>query len=66
MIDLCYEYLFGRCIWLYVIIMSRTRFKVNLPSTLLSSEKDKNTVISKTLEIGRFNIYEMYKEYVQN
>ena len=29
MIELCCEYLSVRCIWLYVIIMSRTSFRVN-------------------------------------
>ena len=29
MIKLCYEYLPVRCIWLYVMIMSRTIFRVN-------------------------------------
>ena len=29
MIELCCEYLSVRCIWLYVFIMSRTRFRVN-------------------------------------
>ena len=29
MIELCYENLSVRCIWLYVLIMSRTRFRVN-------------------------------------
>ena len=30
MIDLCCEYLSSWCIWLYVLIMSRTNFRVNL------------------------------------
>ena len=30
MIELCCEYLFVQCIWLYVIIMSCTFFRVNL------------------------------------
>ena len=29
MIELCSEYLSVRCIWLYLLIMSRTRFRVN-------------------------------------
>ena len=29
MIELRFEYLSVRCIWLYVLIMSRTRFRVN-------------------------------------
>ena len=29
MIELCYEYLSVRCILLYVLVMSRTRFRVN-------------------------------------
>ena len=29
MIELCSEYLSVRCIWLYVLVMSRTRFRVN-------------------------------------
>ena len=28
-LSLCYEYLSAWCIWLYVLIMSRTRFRVN-------------------------------------
>ena len=28
-IDPCCEYLFVRCIWLYVLLMSRTRFRMN-------------------------------------
>ena len=32
MIELCCEYLSVRCNWLYVIIMSSTRFRVNLHS----------------------------------
>ena len=31
-LDLCREYLFVRYIWLYVLIISCTRFKVNLHS----------------------------------
>ena len=33
MIELCFEYLSVRYIWLYVFIMSRTRFIVNPHST---------------------------------
>ena len=33
-IELCCEYLSVQCIWLYVIFMSRMRFKVNLHSVL--------------------------------
>ena len=29
MSELCSEYLSVRCIWLYVFVMSRTRFRVN-------------------------------------
>ena len=29
MIELCCEYLSVQCNWLYVLVMSRTRFKVN-------------------------------------
>ena len=32
MIELCYEYLSVQCIWLYVIIMSRMCFRMNLHS----------------------------------
>ena len=32
MIELCCEYLSVRCIWLYAIIISHTRFRVNLHS----------------------------------
>ena len=35
MIELCCEYLSVRCIWLYVLIMSRTRFRVNPHSIVL-------------------------------
>ena len=34
MIELCCEYLYVRCIWLYVIIMSSTSFRVN-PHTIV-------------------------------
>ena len=34
MIELCCEYLSVRWIWMYVIIMSRTIFRVNLPSKI--------------------------------
>ena len=40
MIELCYEYLFVRCIWLYVIVMSRTRFRVNPHSLLCLNVKE--------------------------
>ena len=40
MIELCYEYLSVRCIWLYVIIMSRTSFRVNLKSTVCLNVKE--------------------------
>ena len=33
MTELCSGYLSGRCNWLYVLIMSETRFRVNLHST---------------------------------
>ena len=33
MIELCSEYLSVRCIWLYVLVISRTRFRVNPHST---------------------------------
>ena len=36
MIELCCEYLSVRCIWLYVLIMSRTRFRVN-PHSIFES-----------------------------
>ena len=39
MFELCCDYLTVRCIWLYVIIMSCTRFRVNL-HTILVSRKD--------------------------
>ena len=35
-IELCCEYLSLPCIWLYVLIMSRTRFRVNLHSIVVS------------------------------
>ena len=31
MIELCCEYLFVRCIWMYVLILWRTRFRVSPP-----------------------------------
>ena len=34
MTKLCYEYLSVWCIWLYVIIMSRTCFRMNLHFTV--------------------------------
>ena len=40
MIELCCEYLSVRCIWLYVIIMSRTSFRVNLKSTVFLNVKE--------------------------
>ena len=40
MIELCCEYLFVRCIWLYVIIMSRTIFRVNPLSIVCLSVKE--------------------------
>ena len=36
MVDLCCDFFSVRCIWLYVIIMSCTRFRVNLHSILVS------------------------------
>ena len=29
MIELCFEYFSVRCIWVYLLVMSRTRFRVN-------------------------------------
>ena len=40
MIELCCEYLPVRCMWLYVIIMSRTRFRVNLHSIVCLNVKE--------------------------
>ena len=40
MIDTCCEYSSVRCIWLYVIIMSRTRFRVNLLSIVCPNFKE--------------------------
>ena len=40
MIELCCEYLSLRCIWLYVIIMSRTSFRVNLHSIVWLNLKE--------------------------
>ena len=34
MIELCSGYLSVRCIWLYVLVMSRTRFRVNPPCSV--------------------------------
>ena len=40
MIELCCEYLSVRCILLYVLVMSRTRFRVNPHSMFSVSEKN--------------------------
>ena len=40
MIELCCEYLSARCIWLYVIIMSRRSFRVNLHSVVCLNVKE--------------------------
>ena len=40
MIELCCEYLSVRCIWLYVFIMSRTRFRVNPHSIVCLNVKE--------------------------
>ena len=40
MIELCCEYLSVRCIWLYVIIMSHTSFRVNPHSIVCLSVKE--------------------------
>ena len=40
MIELCCEYLSVRCIWLYVIIISRTSFRVNPHSIVCLNVKD--------------------------
>ena len=40
MIELCCEYLSARCIWLYVIIMSRTSFRVNPHSIVCLNVKE--------------------------
>ena len=40
MIELCCEYLSVRCIGLYVIIMSRTSFRVNLHSIVFLNVKE--------------------------
>ena len=40
MIELCYEYLSARCIWLYVIITSRTSFRANLHSIVCLNVKE--------------------------
>ena len=39
MFELCCEYLSVRCIWLYVIVMSRASFKVNLHSIVCQTDK---------------------------
>ena len=39
MIELCSEYLLVRCIWLYVIIMSRASFRVNLHAIVCRNVK---------------------------
>ena len=40
MIELCCEYLSVRCIWLYVIIMSRSSFRVNPHSIVCLNVKE--------------------------
>ena len=40
MIELCCEYLSVRCIWLYLIIISRTSFRVNLHSVVCLNVKE--------------------------
>ena len=40
MIELCCEYLSVRCIWLYVLIMSRTCFRANLHSIVCLNVKE--------------------------
>ena len=40
MIELCCVYLSGRCIWLYVIIMSHTNFRVNPHSIVFLNVKE--------------------------
>ena len=40
MIVLCCEYFSVRCIWLYVVFMSRTNFRVNSHSVVLLNEKE--------------------------
>ena len=40
MTELCCEYLSVRCIWLYVIIMSRTSFRVNPHSIVYLNVKE--------------------------
>ena len=50
MIELCLEYLSAQCIWLYVIIMSHTCFRVNLHSIVARMSRSslvKINVISK-------------------
>ena len=42
MIELCSEYLSVRCIWLYVLVMLRTRFRVNPHSKLKLQISDLN------------------------
>ena len=39
-VELCHEYLSVRCIWLYVIIMSRTSFRVKLHSIVCLNIKE--------------------------
>ena len=51
MIELCCEYLSVRCIWLYVLIMSRTRFRVNPHSVWFQSESTLLTLNVKFLDI---------------
>ena len=51
MIDLCCQCLSAQCIWLYVLIMSHTRFKVNSHSIVPASSK-KFLDIQATIKCG--------------
>ena len=55
MIELCSEYLSVRCIWLYVLIMSRTCFRVNLHSIV--TWMSKNSFLERS-ETPCLNLFE--------
>ena len=61
MVELCCEHLSVRCIWLYVIIMSRTSFRVNLHSIVRLRAKClrvRTLFLSHKLQIWRLNAKE--------
>ena len=59
MIALCCEYLSVRCIWLYVLIISSTRFRVNLHSIAMWISRN------SLLETGAISVRNMVITYSQ-